>query len=350
MSIHRFPFTMIRRLIHIEMLFRGALMLAPFLVAGLATGNPLWTHVEIVTISTFIAAERSQLTPLGVLLHAMAIAAAFIALSLSMASPVLFVLATALLAAACALVMTAGQGMRWTGIFTFLPSVYLACGLAGSARGSFSGVDWAALPYVIIAGLPAILGAIAPCLAKTERASVSSWRAWRRTSEPSAKNVFTTALTAALAVGAAATLVSLQHVQHEQWMVWSAACVVTGDLPTALAKWKDRALGAVTGVPLGMLAAMLMPHSALLAPMLTIAIALTLVSFHHYAVGFGVRCALQAIAIIVAGHVTLAADVRTINVIVGGSIGLLSTVGMHYFSVWLKGRGPVAIDPQCNAS
>ncbi len=56
-------------LINISMLSRGALQLAPIFIAGLLTGNPIWLRVEIVTISTFIAAERSRLAPLALPSH-----------------------------------------------------------------------------------------------------------------------------------------------------------------------------------------------------------------------------------------------------------------------------------------
>jgi uncharacterized membrane protein YccC len=121
-------------------------------------------------------------------------------------------------------------------------------------------------------------------------------------------------------------------------------------MSTALAKWKDRALGAAVGVPVGMLVGLLMPHESSLAPILTIVIALTLVAFNHYVVGFGVRCALQAIAIIVAGHTVLAADVRLINVIAGGSVGLVFTVGVHHFCQWQAKKSMGGIEHSCSAS
>ena len=92
---------------------------------------------------------------------------------------------------------------------------------------------------------------------------------------------------AALAVGVAASLVEWQGIHYAQWLVWSAASVVTGDVAAARAKWKDRMIGAIVGVPAGMLVGIFMPHAPVFFDVLTAAIVLTLVAFNRYVVAFG---------------------------------------------------------------
>jgi hypothetical protein len=99
-------------LINISMLSRGALQLAPIFIAGLLTGNPIWFRVEIVTISTFIAAERSRLAPLGVLLHALVVALGYLAITSSMQTPGVFIIGSVVLAVACIAITAAGTEMR----------------------------------------------------------------------------------------------------------------------------------------------------------------------------------------------------------------------------------------------
>ena len=49
---------------------------------------------------------------------------------------------------------------------------------------------------------------------------------------------------------------------HGQWMIWSAARVITGHLTRGRQKLRDRIAGALVGVPAGIGAAILLPHSA----------------------------------------------------------------------------------------
>jgi uncharacterized membrane protein YccC len=136
----------------------------------------------------------------------------------------------------------------------------------------------------------------------------------------------------------AASLVVWHRIHYPEWLIWSAASVVTGDVSTAIAKWKDRTVGAIVGVTIGMAVGVFMPHAPLLFDVLTAAIALTLVAFNRYVVAFGARCALHAIAIIVAGHTALSADARAIDVVIGSMIGLIFVLGTNLAARSLVGR------------
>jgi uncharacterized membrane protein YccC len=120
--------------------------------------------------------------------------------------------------------------------------------------------------------------------------------------------------------------------------VWSAANVVTGDVATAHAKWKDRMVGAIIGVPAGMLVGIFIPHAPVFFDVLTDAIVLTLVAFNRYVVAFGTRCALHAVAIIVAGNAFSWADYRAIDVVAGSVIGMVFVLGIHLIAGSLRGN------------
>jgi hypothetical protein len=331
---------MFNGLINIRMLFRGAMLLAPIFIAGLLTEDPSWFRVEIVTISVFIVAERSRLTPLGVLLHTFAIAFGFLVMTVSLGKPEAFVTVCVLLAIACVATTAAGAEMRWTGSFTFIPVLYMACMTADGANGQRLGqLGLHVLPFVLYAAIPVILTSGTTCLFSrlAGKSSDRGWFALRLLTEAPAPEWREGVVAAALAVGVAAALAEWHSFHYTQWLVWSAASVVTGNVATARAKWRDRMLGAIVGVPVGVLFGILLPHAPVLFDALTAVTALTLVAFNRYVVGFGARCALHPIAIIVAGHAVSMGNYRAIDVVVGSVIGIVFVTGIHSFAQSLRG-------------
>ncbi|CAB3795891.1 hypothetical protein LMG28614_04251 [Paraburkholderia ultramafica] len=330
---------MLDKLVNVRLLSYGAVLLAPVFLAGLVTGNPLWLRAEIVTVSAFIAAERSRLAPLGVLVHVVAICVGFIAMTLALGTPEWFVVACMLLAATCVSITAAGAQMRWTGAFTCIPVLYVACATAHDANGrGMMQLCTETCPYLFCAALPVIFASIVSYRAK-QRAAKSNVRAWlvlRQVSETPAPNYLEGMIAAAFAVGVAAWLAEWHRVPYPQWLIWSAASVVTGDIASARAKWKDRIVGAIVGVSAGMLFGIFMPHAPLLFSILTALVALTLVAFNQYVVAFGTRCALHAVAIIVAGHSIFSADARMINVVLGSTIGIVFVLGTHFIGRSIK--------------
>ncbi|CAB3809980.1 hypothetical protein LMG28614_07178 [Paraburkholderia ultramafica] len=331
---------MFNDLLNIRMLSRGAILLAPILIAGLVTGNPIWFRAEIVTVSVFIAAERSRLAPVGVLLHTLAIGFGVPAMTLSLGRSETFVMATVLLAIVCVAITAAGPGMRWTGTFTFIPVLYIACATADNADGHRLGqLGLEVLPYLLCSAIPVILASSASRLSTqlVGRAEGRGWLTLRQVTEAPAPGCIEGIIAAAFAVGVAASLVEWQGIHYAQWLVWSAASVVTGDVATARAKWKDRMVGAIVGVPGGMLVGIFMPHAPVFFEVLTAATVLTLVAFNRYVVAFGTRCALHAVAIIVAGHTVSLADYRAIDVVTGSVIGIVFVLGTHRIAGSLRG-------------
>ena len=106
---------------------RAVIVLAPLVLLAVISGEELWLRAALVTISTFIAMERSGLAPVGTLLHGAAIVVCYVALLAAQAAELLFVVGCALLAAASILLTGWDARLRSLGTFTFIPALYLAC-------------------------------------------------------------------------------------------------------------------------------------------------------------------------------------------------------------------------------
>lgn len=109
-----------------SVLARAALVLLPSVVRAAVERDAAWLQLSIITISTFIARERSGLAPADVALHALAIFVVFTALLLSQGDSVLFPLLCALFAMLSVRITATGANLRSLGNFTFVPGLYLA--------------------------------------------------------------------------------------------------------------------------------------------------------------------------------------------------------------------------------
>ena len=121
----------------------AALVLAPLVAVATASGQPIWLEAAIVSGSAFIVMQKTNLAPLGVALHGVAIAVGFLVLLAAISTPPAFVGATAAMAGASILVTAKGDKLRSLGNFTFIPALYLACEAAEGtprAAGARSGV------------------------------------------------------------------------------------------------------------------------------------------------------------------------------------------------------------------
>jgi len=315
----------IDRVVEGRALGRVLLVLTPLIVAAFGTGDPLWIPAALVTASSFIAMEQVRLAPLGVALYGLVIAIGFLLLMVTLPFPPLFALAAAGIATATVLVSAKGHRLRKPGNFVFIASLYMACELAEIGSGPSIERALAFLPYLAIALVPVLLLSaiehahdrdhdVAPI---AHLVSIKS----RRGDLGSAVPVGEAAAAIAGAVAVAALLIEWRHPPHAQWIVWSAASVVTGDVTSARRKLGDRALGALIGVPIGIALALAAPDASWLLKSAAIVGLLTLIVFRLYPVAFGVRCAVIAFALSIAGELSGAA-VRVENVLVGGAIGL----------------------------
>ncbi|ABA51232.1 fusaric acid resistance -like family protein [Burkholderia pseudomallei] len=305
---------------------------APTIALYGATGDARWLLASIATVSIAIAVERVGIAPLGALAQSAAIVAGFLSLSCALSAWPAFVAGCATLAAAAVALSRCGARLRSLGNFVFIPSLYLTCEAAAAHHSATRLVPYlgaAMLPAIALSGVQAWRNA--PAAHRLH--ALARWRGARELGRPAASSDAAQAIVAvALAVAAAALLVEWRHIDNGQWAIWSAASVVTGDAATARVKLRDRGLGALAGVPLGLAAGHALPHGALVYTLATLASVLTLVAFRHYATGFGARCACIACASWVAQQSTAIAAERVVNVLAGGLIGIACVLATHWFA------------------
>ncbi|HEY3598554.1 MAG TPA: FUSC family protein [Paraburkholderia sp.] len=306
---------------------RAMFALVPLLMLALVSGRSEWLTVAIVPVSMLIALDRSQLAPLGVFTHAVAISAGFLILMASLAYPLLFVVATVLLGMGSVLVTARGSALRTLGNFTFIPALYLACESAeGVTRHALVVRSIDILPFLLIAALPILLVSSFEHLRSRQSgvARLAHLAKWTRLPSHGERNAHIALMfTVALAVAGAAALVEWQHVDHGQWVIWSAASVVTGNAASAQQKFRNRLTGAVIGVSFGVVAGLLMPHALPVRMLVVVAAMLTLVCIRPYTLAFATRCACAAMAFVLAGQPWIFGGERLLNVVVGSAIGLL---------------------------
>ncbi len=341
---HRWPIKPLRdvaRLMGDELetrtLVRAGIVLTPLIALAAAFGESDWLQAMIVTMSAFIVMKTSGLAPLGVVLHAFAIVGGFLVLLAALSSPPLFVAATATMAAISILATAKGRELRSLGNFTFIPALYLACEQGERTQQvGLLAQGLAFLPYMAVAVAPLIVMAAAEHVGARDPSTNlfrHSRRLRRRGADDGPPAPFIEGMAAvALAVACAAALVEWRHIDHGQWVIWSAASVVTGDAASARRKLADRLMGAVLGVPVGVVAALMLPHFAVVPNAAAFGAMLTLVAFRRYPVGFAFRCGFAAIVLVDTGQSTLSAAARVENVVMGGLIGLAFVLGVDALS------------------
>lgn len=317
-------------------LSRALLVLAPLVLLVIATGDLTWLKAGMVTIATFIALERSDVAPFGVLVHGAAILVGFLALLFSLPHPLLFSLLCASMAVGTMVLAGRGAKLRSLGNFTFIPCLYLACEMADGGRDGAIAHGLAFVPSMAIALLPTLVLAIVRHSGARQSAPWQPRHLLRLLDAvdhgPRESNVGSM-IAVGLAVAAAAAIIEAWQVSYGQWVVWSAASVVTGELSSARAKLRDRVTGVLMGVPSGIGIGLLLPHAGFVYETATLATMLTLVAFRSYRVGFAVRCACIAIAIVAAGGSAGIAAERVTNVLAGGLLGILFVHACQRLSV-----------------
>jgi hypothetical protein len=307
---------------------RALIVLMPIILLGITTRSQIWLHVAIVTISVFVALERSNLAPLGVLTHAFLVASSYIGLICSLANPALFILMAVLVAMGSILVTAKGEKLRSAGTFTLIPALYLACETAqGVPHRDLLETGLRITPYILAASVPVLLVSIIEYRRFPPNGRSHRWDDFKLVKEAGdtpAAGYIAKAIMVALGVAIAVSLVEWNGFKNGQWVIWSSVSVlITGNLSIARVKWRDRTVGTLLGVPAGIAIATLLPHNFEILAVATLATALTLVAFRSYAVGFGARCMCVSFALIVAGETTLQAGSRIENVIIGSSIGIV---------------------------
>jgi len=316
-----------------KLLVLATIVLAPLVSLAAVSGNVVWLRAGIVAVSSLIAMERADLAPVGVALHGLAMAAGFMALLYSLSIPPLFVIACAAMAAGSILLTTQGARLRSTGSFTFIPALYLACELGeNTPNEDLIAHGLAFLPYAAVALIPTIvLSGLIHFLARDPTCWQTRHFAQlrRQVDLGTPKPWKASMLAVAIAVALAATLVEWLHLGNGQWVIWSAASVVTGDAGSARLKLRDRTIGVIAGVPLGLAIGQVVPHNAFAYGVISTLAIVSLVGAGRYVIEFGIRCGCCALAAIVAGQTSAIAGERILNVLMGGAIGIAFSLSFH---------------------
>ncbi len=309
------------------------IILTPIVAALVISGDPRWLQASLATISAFIAVDRSGMAPVGLVIYGVAVIIGYMILVASLAHPPLFVVCVACMASASVLVTSKGAELRSLGNFAFIPVLYFACETAEHA-GIQTPLKAAVafLPFLAYATIPAVvLSAVKHHHAR--RTDVSYFRHYMRMlsrAEPVGYLPYWEAVVSiAMAVTLAAMIVTRFDIQNGQCVIWSAASVVTGDVATARAKFRDRLVGASTGVPVGIVLGLLLPHDRWVVDLTVLAAVLTLVAFQRYVVAFAARSACAALAFVIVGQSSVMAGERLVNVAIGCVIGILLVLGVH---------------------
>lgn len=304
------------REVKIAELLRALVVVGPMVAAFFISRETALLNLGLVAVSLLVPALRLNLPPKVIAWQYLAILVTFAALFLAAPIKPLFVGLTALAGFLAVAGTHYGEHLRTLGNWVFIPAVYLAC----EVREGTSASGAMAHAALIIMLSPVALAVVLSIQIYDQRradpavASLGS----------SAANWLAPALATALAVFAAAALVEILELEQGQWVMWSAASVVVGDLSASTDKLKQRAVGALTGVPLGFLVGFAFPQSRVGYAIAVLAATLTLISFSRYIVGFGLRCFFIALAASFAGGASGIAEERIVNVLIGGTFGLVA--------------------------
>ncbi|WP_245328946.1 FUSC family protein [Bradyrhizobium centrolobii] len=307
-------------------LLRALVVVGPIVAAYFLTREPALLNLGLIAVSLLIPALKLRLAPRAVALHYLAILFTFGTLFLAAPIKPLFVALTALAGFLAVAVTRYGDNLRTLGNWVFIPAVYLAC----EVREGVSATEALRHAGVIIASSPVALALVCGVQIYDQRrgnAVTSSYG-------PPSPEWFLPAAATAMAVFAAAALVEILNLAQGQWVMWSAASVVVGDLSASTGKLKQRAIGALVGVPLGFLAGVALPVGRVGYALAVLAATLTLISFSSYIVAFGLRCFFIALAASFAGGASGIAEERVANVITGGAFGLIAVALTEI--VWLR--------------
>ena len=306
---------------------RALMVLLPTIVLAVLTKDAIWLQASVMTMATFVAQERTDLAPLGVLAHSLAILAALTVLLLAHPSKVFFVSAVVALAIACIRLTALGAELRTLGSFTFVPALYLSMELSSPGTDGRLQQLSTLLPVLLTGCVPTIIAsatAHARTVSKETSALAHYLRLFSSLDHGERQESWLVVASMAIAVLATAVLVEALHAKDGQWMIWSAATVVTAEVAGSRNKLYQRCLGALFGVPIGFGMGLLVPVSPLLHSICLVISLLTLVALRNYVFSFGARCMFIALAAALIGEGSTVSVERAADVVIGGCFGLIS--------------------------
>lgn len=334
---------------HWKILGKAFLSLLPAILGYLWTGNSMFWNIGLVTISLGVGAERLKLGMPAISLHFLLIFVGFTILFFAYLSPYIFVLTCAAMAFGTIYFTRHGAQIRTLANYTFIPTVYLTCelhehlapALSLSAYEQFIAllpIAW--IMVMVIYGIPRVWAKPSVGVLTQQsklRKGMSRILHGVELGEPEILWM-APAIAIFLGVLIAAGLVIFFHISRGEWVIWSVASVITLEFASTRRKFTDRMLGALIGVPLGIVAAQFVPQLEWIYSIAVLGIMLTLVAFKRYRLAFGSRCFLVAFAAVMVSSTTTVAIERVANVFLGGLIGVIAVyiTGFIFSKIFLK--------------
>ncbi|GGY21455.1 FUSC family protein [Paludibacterium paludis] len=320
----RFAFSLPDPMIQWERLWLTVLGMLPAVLLFLATGEAVWLKEAFIAVYLMIVVNRLGPSVARVLGQATLIAVSIELFILAEPHATVFVLLCAGYAS-----VSSGIGMRSANAATFttylfLPAFYLGCELA--SRAAPHAAFWHGYLAAVIP--PAL---IAWRLAKRHGAA-QTWRSCfaRQTPDTRAYRQYRdAAIIRFIAVLVAASWVKISHIEPEKWVIWSSASVSTGELATSLRKHRDRLIGVLAGVPVGIVLAHVLPAGPVLYSVCLLLIGVSIDTIKHYPLAFGLRGTLCVLASSSLQEGVGIGMMRVEDVILGGLIGLAVSLIWH---------------------
>lgn len=306
------------------------LALLPALLCFVLGNDAAYLKQAFVAVYLVIVLNRIGPSATQVLLQAALIAVSILAFILAAAHTLLFVVLCAVYAATAVGIGQWGENWKTLATYTFLPAFYLGCELASAPRAELIQL----LLQYPIACLPPWLIALICCWRSPQRRR--SWKlrfAIRAPDGASCRKDRNAAWIRLFAVLIAASWVRLGHIEPEKWVIWSSASVSTGERETSLKKHRDRLLGVLLGVPIGLLLSRILPYGPVLYSLCILLIGVSIDTVRNYRLAFGLRGTLCVLA---ASNVQQGFGLglmRVEDVILGGMIGLVTSLLWHAMQV-----------------
>ncbi|PTR34115.1 fusaric acid resistance family protein [Luteibacter sp. OK325] len=312
---------MLAHVIHWRALWRALVMLTPVVAAFAYTNDPVWLLCALVATCSLVAADRSDLTPPGTIVHGALVSAGWLSLLWARSSPAIYLVLVVVYAALGTQLGNRHPALRPAALFALVPMLYVSSQLADEVTSG----------HVLHMGY---VFSILTCAC----VPVIAWRVWLQIREkqplsdcttlpvadaPEPTVAYATWLvgTGVIGVLTAVLLAVSFPVTHSHWLIWSAI-IVAADPLLSRSKMRARVVGGSLGAMSGAIIAGYLPHELWTVALLGLGALLTLVAIKPYGPAFGIRSSLVVMGLSVAGgeHVAL---VRMVDVIAGSGIGYL---------------------------
>jgi len=313
---------MLVHIIHWRALWRGLFILAPVIAAFAYSNDPHWLLCALVATCSLVAADQSELTPSGVIVHGALVTIGWLSLLWAQCSPAAYVLLVMVYTVLGTQLGARYPRWRPATLFALVPMLYVSSQLADEQKSGSA----AQLGHV----LSILTSAFVPVVAWRFWLQIKRrqpWFEWIRSHEadtPESTTAYASWLVGIGVIGVLiATLLAISvPMTHRHWLIWSAL-VVAADPLMSRSKMRARITGGSLGAMSGAIVAGYLPAALWMVAFLGLGALLTLVAIKPYSLAFGIRSSLVVMGLSLAGGEQHVAFARMVDVVAGSSIGYL---------------------------